>query len=93
MTKRIEISEIKDLKQTLGKFRAVWEGVSKGEEDGRRPPALRAGHPPNGHKPFGDGPSARRIRVGHGGPACNFRESMDTPSRTGLGKLILNCDG
>jgi hypothetical protein len=30
--------------------RAVREGVSKGEEDGRRPPALRAGHPPNGRK-------------------------------------------
>jgi hypothetical protein len=30
--------------------RPVREGVSKGEEDGRRPPALRAGHPPNGRK-------------------------------------------
>jgi hypothetical protein len=27
--------------------RPIREGVSKGEEDGRRPPALRAGHPPN----------------------------------------------
>jgi len=30
--------------------RPVREGVSKGEENGRRPPALRAGHPPNGRK-------------------------------------------
>jgi hypothetical protein len=30
--------------------RPVREGVSKGEEDGHRPPALRAGHSPNGHK-------------------------------------------
>jgi hypothetical protein len=30
--------------------RAVREGVSKGEEDGRRSPALRAGYPPNGRK-------------------------------------------
>jgi hypothetical protein len=30
--------------------RPVREGVSKGEEDGRRPPALRKGHPPNGRK-------------------------------------------
>jgi hypothetical protein len=36
-------------------FRPVREGVSKGEEDGRRPPAL------------GGGPPAGRIRVGHGG--------------------------
>jgi hypothetical protein len=28
--------------------RPVRDGVSKGEEDGRRPTALRAGHPPNG---------------------------------------------
>jgi hypothetical protein len=30
--------------------RPIREGVSKGEEDRRRPLALRAGHPPNGHK-------------------------------------------
>jgi hypothetical protein len=30
--------------------RSVWRGVSKGVEDGRRPPALRAGHPRNGRK-------------------------------------------
>jgi hypothetical protein len=28
----------------------VRKGVSKGEENGRRPHALRAGHPPNGRK-------------------------------------------
>jgi hypothetical protein len=30
--------------------RPVRRGVSKGEEDGCRPPALQAGHPPNGCK-------------------------------------------
>jgi hypothetical protein len=30
--------------------RPVRRGVFKGEEDGRRSPALRAAHPPNGHK-------------------------------------------
>jgi hypothetical protein len=40
-------------KSIVEKSRAVREGVSKGEEDGRRPPALRAGHPPNGpHETF-----------------------------------------
>jgi hypothetical protein len=34
--------------QIFVEYRPVWQGVSKGEEDGRRPPALRAGHPPNG---------------------------------------------
>jgi hypothetical protein len=33
--------------------RPVREGVSKGEEDGRRSPALRAGHPPNGKAVLG----------------------------------------
>jgi hypothetical protein len=37
--------------------RPVRRGVSKGEEDGRRPPALRVGYPSNGCR-----------RVGHGGP-------------------------
>jgi hypothetical protein len=31
-------------------IRPVREGVSKGEEDGRRLPALWEGHPPNGRK-------------------------------------------
>jgi hypothetical protein len=31
-------------------LRPVREGVSKEEEDGRRPPALQAGHPPKGRK-------------------------------------------
>jgi hypothetical protein len=31
-------------------IRPVREVVSKGEEDGRRSPTLRAGHPPNGRK-------------------------------------------
>jgi hypothetical protein len=30
--------------------RPVREGVSKGEEDGQKPPALQAGHPTNGRK-------------------------------------------
>jgi hypothetical protein len=35
----------------------IWHGLSKGVEDGRRPPALRAaifasGHPCTGHKPI-----------------------------------------
>jgi hypothetical protein len=34
--------------------RPVWRGVSKEEEDGCRPPALRVGHPINGR--FGGGP-------------------------------------
>jgi hypothetical protein len=39
----------------FGKFhdqgdRPVREGVSKGEEDGRRPLSLQAGHPPNSRK-------------------------------------------
>jgi hypothetical protein len=41
-------SQTKDLATVAG--RAVREGGSKGEEDGRRPPALQAGHPPNGRK-------------------------------------------
>jgi hypothetical protein len=46
----------------------VREGVSKGEEDGRRTPALRVGYPLNGRKAvLGGGPPAGRIRVGHGG--------------------------
>jgi hypothetical protein len=53
--------------------RPVRRGVSKGEEDGRRLPALRAGHPPNGRKAVwwggGGGSPAGRIRVRHGGPA------------------------
>jgi hypothetical protein len=31
-------------------IRPVLVGVSKGVEDGHRPPALRAAHPRNGHK-------------------------------------------
>jgi hypothetical protein len=30
--------------------RPVWRGVSKGVEDGHRLPALRTGHPRDGHK-------------------------------------------
>jgi hypothetical protein len=29
--------------------RPIWRGVSKGEEDGRRPPTLWAGYSRNGH--------------------------------------------
>jgi hypothetical protein len=52
--------------------RAVFHGggagpYEKGEEDCRRLPALRVGHPPNGRKAvLGGGPPAGRIRVGHG---------------------------
>jgi len=59
------------------KCRPVWEGVSKWEEDGPRQPALGR---------LGGGLPAGRIRVGHGKPAWNFRESVDTPSQTGLQK-------
>jgi hypothetical protein len=38
------------LNQPVPMPRPVREGVSKGEENGRRLPALRAGYPPNGHK-------------------------------------------
>jgi hypothetical protein len=36
--------------QVLNPNRPVREGVSKGEVDGRRLPALWASHPPNGRK-------------------------------------------
>jgi hypothetical protein len=42
--------------------RPVWKRVSKGEEDGRRPPILPL-------RPFGGGPPTGRIWVRHGGPA------------------------
>jgi hypothetical protein len=40
--------------------RPLRRGVSKGVENGRRPAALRAGHPKNGHS----------IRLFYGWPAC-----------------------
>jgi hypothetical protein len=61
-------------------IRPVRRGVSKGVEDGRRPPALRADHP-RGH--FGCGPPAGHRKVGHGWLGWNFRVSMDTPCHTG----------
>jgi hypothetical protein len=46
----------------------VWRGVSKRLGDGRRPPALRAGHSRNGRMAIsGVARPARHRRVGHGG--------------------------
>jgi 3-methylcrotonyl-CoA carboxylase beta subunit len=38
----------------IARFLGIWHGVSKGVEDGRRPPALRSGHP------WGGPPAGRR---------------------------------
>jgi hypothetical protein len=37
-----------ELKRRTAPIIGVWRGASKGVGDGRRPPALWAGHPPNG---------------------------------------------
>jgi hypothetical protein len=44
-----ELPDWKSLGQWI-RSRGVPRGASKGEEDGRRPPALWMGHPSNGHK-------------------------------------------
>jgi hypothetical protein len=53
--------------------------VSKGVEDGRRPPALRPGQWPPLQRPLGrfiGGPPTGPRRAGHGGPGQKFRESI-----------------
>jgi hypothetical protein len=44
----------------------VWRGVSKREEDGRRPPTLQTSHPRNGRLDV-SGVAGHR-RIGHGRP-------------------------
>jgi hypothetical protein len=62
--------------------------TGRGIQGGRRrlQAACAAGGPPPKlpYGRLGGGPPAGRITVMHCGPACNFRESMDTPSRMGL---------
>jgi hypothetical protein len=56
------------------KIIGVRHGVSKGVEDGH----------------FRGGPPTRRRRVGHGGPARKFRESMATPCHTPMMKILIH---
>jgi hypothetical protein len=53
-------------------------GVSKGVDDGRRPPCGRA-TPETAVSSFQGWPACRARMLGHGRPGLNFRESMATP--------------
>jgi hypothetical protein len=65
----------------------VRRGVSKGIEDGRRPPSLWAGLPRYGYMTV-SGVACPEGVVGHGWPWWNFRESMATPCHTPMKFMV-----